>query len=302
MKLAVRLPNWVGDACMALPALRALSERGLELHLFGKGWAGDLFAAHGWPVSKLPAGVRPAITCVRTAGATHGLLLTNSFGSAWQWRLAGVRAVGYRRECRSLLLGRGVPRLRGVHEVEAFWRLAQEVATWLALPPLPLQPPAALGLQLTPAHHQAADEALRRCGVHSPFIVLCPLAAGTINGQPKVWPAFALLARLISERGLPIVACPGPGEEAACAAALPGARLLPGLALGAYAAVCSRALLTVANDSGPMHLAAAVDAPVIGIFGGGDPQRTRPWSTAGRVIGDAHTWPTAMTVMRALEL
>ena len=302
MKLAVRLPNWVGDACMALPALRALAERDIELHLFGKGWAAELFSAHGWPVSKLPAGLWPASACVRAFGAERGLLLTNSFGSALQWRLAGVRAVGYRREGRTLLLGRSLPRPRGRHEVEVFWRLAQEVTTWLGLPPMPAQPPQALGLQLTEAHQQAAEEALRRSGVHSPFVVLCPLAAGTINGQSKVWPAFALLSRLIQERGLPVVACPGPGEEAACAAALPGARLLPGLALGAYAAVCSRALITVANDSGPMHLAAAVDAPVIGIFGIGDPHRTRPWSTHGQVIGDAITWPTATTVMRALDL
>ena len=302
MKLAVRLPNWVGDACMALPAMQALAERGVMLQLFGKGWAGDLFAGHGWPVTKLPAGVRPAAAVVRATGIQRGLLFTNSFGSALQWRLAGVRAVGYRRECRTLLLGRGVPRCTGGHEVEAFWRLAQEVATWLALPPLPAQPPGRLGLQLTDGHRQAGDEALRRVGVHSPFVVLCPLAAGTINGQSKVWPGFGLLSRLIHERGLPVIACPGPGEEAACAAALHGARLLPGLALGAYAAVCARALVTVANDSGPMHLAAAVDAPVVGVFGVGDPSRTRPWSPHGRVAGDALSWPSATTVMQGLEL
>lgn len=287
---------------MAVPALQALADRGVELQLFGKGWAGDLLAGHGWPVTKLPAGVRQAAAVVRAAGIEHGLLFTNSFGSALQWRLAGVRAVGYRREFRTLLLDRGVPRVSGIHEVEAYWRLAKEVATWLALPPLLAQPPTRLGLLVTEAHRQAADEALRRVGVHSPFVVLCPLAAGTIKGQSKVWPAFALLSRLIHERGLPVVACPGPGEDAACAAALPGARLLPGLALGAYAAVCARALITVANDSGPMHLAAAVDAPVVGVFGVGDPSRTRPWSPHARVVGDALTWPTAMTVLNALEL
>ena len=302
MKLAVRLPNWVGDACMALPALQALAERGVTLQLFGKGWAGDLLAGHGWSVTKLPAGLRPAAAAVRATGIERGLLFTNSFGSALQWRLAGVRAVGYRRDCRTLLLGRGVPWISGIHEVASYWRLAQEVAVWLALPPLPAQPPTRLGLQLTYAHRQAADEALRRVGVHSPFVVLCPLSAGTINGQSKVWPSFALLSRLIQERGLPVVACPGPGEDAACAAALPGARILPGLALGAYAAVCVRALITVANDSGPMHLAAAVDAPVVGVFGVGDPTRTCPWSPNGRVVGDALSWPTAMSVMKALEL
>lgn len=302
MKLAVRLPNWVGDACMALPAMTALAERGVELHLWGKGWAGDLFAAHGWPVAKLPAGVRPAADALRVAGIPRGVLFTNSFGSALQWRLAGVRAVGYRSECRTLLLGRGVPRLPGVHETASFWRLAQETATWLALPPLLPAPPASLGLRLTDAHRAAADEALRKVGVHSPFVLLCPLAAGTINGKSKIWPGFPLLARMISERGLPLVACPGPGEDAACAAAIPGVRLLPGLSLGAYAAVSSRALVTVANDSGPMHLAAAVDAPVVGVFGVADPARTRPWSVQGKTVGDATGWPTAAAVLTAAAI
>ncbi len=301
MKLVVRLPNWVGDVCMALPALTALAERGVELHLVGKGWAGDLLAAHGWPVTRLPGGLRAAATTIRALGIPRGLLLTNSFASAVHFRLGGVRAVGYRREGRTLLLGRGVPRPTGGHEVEAFWRLAQEVAVWLALPPLPAEPPTSLGLRLTEAHQVAAAAALQQVNVHSPYLVLCPLAAGMFNGRSKIWPSFPPLARLLVERGMPLVACPGPGEEAACADALPGARLLPGLGLGAYAAVCAGALHTIANDSGPMHLAAAVDAPVLGIFGITDPVRTRPWSARGRAVGGADGWPTVTTVAATLD-
>ena len=302
MKLVVRLPNWVGDVCMALPALRALAERGVQLELVGKGWSGDLLAGHGWPCRKLPAGVRPAAAVIRELGIERGLLLTNSFGSALQFRWAGVRAVGYRQELRTILLGRGVPRVRGRHEVQAFWRLAQEVAVWLALPPLPPEPPPELGLTLTPQHEQAAKHALQRAGVHAPFVLLCPLAAGTINGRSKVWPGFPQLARLLAARGLPLVACPGPGEDAACAEALPGAVLLPGLGLGTYAAIARRALITVANDSGPMHLAAAVGAPVVGVFGVADPARTHPWSAQGRTIGDANGWPSADEVLGRLAL
>lgn len=301
MKLVVRLPNWVGDVCMALPALTALAERGVELHLVGKGWAGDLLAAHGWPVTRLPGGLRPAAATVRALGIPRGLLLTNSFGSAAQFRLGGVRAVGYRSEGRTLLLGRGVPRPSSGHEVEAFWRLAQEVAVWLALPPLPAEPPTSLGLRLSDAHRAAAATALQQVNVHSPYVVLCPLAAGTIRGRSKIWPSFAPLARLLTDRGLPLVACPGPGEEAACAEALPGARMLSGLGLGAYAAVCAGALHTVANDSGPMHLAAAVGAPVLGVFGVSDAVRTRPWSAHGRTLGGADGWPTVAAVALALD-
>ena len=46
-----------------------------------------------------------------------------------------------------------------------------------------------------------------------------------------------------------------------------------------------------------MHLAAAVDVHVIGVFGVADPQRTRPWSAKGHTLGDAQGWPTAAAVM-----
>ena len=301
MKIVVRLPNWVGDVCMALPALTALGERGVEVHLVGKGWAADLLAAHGWPVTRLPSGLGPAANSVRALGIPRGLLLTNSFGSALQFRLAGVRAVGYRCGGRTLLLGRGVPRAAGGHEVAVFWRLAQEVAVWLALPPLPPEPPTQLGLRLTDAHRQAASTALQQAHVYSPYVVLCPLAAGTLNGRSKIWPSFAPFARQLAERGVVLVACPGPGEEAASAEALPGVRQLTGLGLGAYAALCAGALHTVANDSGPMHLAAAVDAPVIGIFGVSDAVRTRPWTSHGRTVGGTDGWPTVATVAAMLD-
>ena len=98
-----------------------------------------------------------------------------------------------------------------------------------------------------------------------------------------------------------VVACPGPGEEAACAAALPGARMIPGLGLGAYAAVLAGARRVVANDSGPMHLAAAVGAPVLWIFGVSAPRRTAPWGGRSRFCGGEGGWPAAGEVWKAVE-
>ncbi|MBA3709801.1 MAG: hypothetical protein H0W83_13390, partial [Planctomycetes bacterium] len=122
--LAVRLPNWVGDVCMALPALAALRSAGRELHCFGKGWAIDLLSGMGDRVEKLPSGIRAGARAVAASGCGSGILFTNSLGSALVMRLGGVRATGYRGECRSLLLGTALRRARGAHEVETFWRLA----------------------------------------------------------------------------------------------------------------------------------------------------------------------------------
>jgi heptosyltransferase-2 len=186
-----------------------------------------------------------------------------------------------------------------VHEVEAFWRLAAALVEAHGLAPAPATIPHAT-LPLTPTHQAAARAALAAAGVDGPFTVLCPLAVGLIDGRSKQWPSFPLLCRGLVEQGEVVVACPGPGEEAACAAALPGARLLNGLGLGAYASVLAGARRVVANDSGPLHLAAAVGAPVLGVFGAGDPDRTRPWSPCGATVGDGRGWPTVQAVWESL--
>jgi heptosyltransferase-2 len=292
--LLVRLPNWVGDVCMALPALRELEARGASVSVAGRGWAADLLAAHGWPVIRLPRGLRASAGALRAAGVRRGLLLTNSLSSALAFRLAGVSALGHRNEGRSLLLGRALDKPTGLHEVEVFWRLAGAAASWTGLDGWPPQPPASLGLRLSDTQRTAARDALRAAGLPDgePYVVLAPLAAGTIDGASKVWPGFADLGRRLHARGVPAVCCPGPGEDEAARAATPTARTLPGLGLGAYAAVCAGARLTVANDSGPMHLAAAVDAPVLGVFGPGDARRTRPWGPRATFAGGGGQWPS----------
>lgn len=303
--LCVRLPNWVGDVCMALPALALLRRAGWDLRLYGKGWAADLLAGLPDRVDKLPPGLLAGARALADSQAREILLLTNSFGSALMARLAGLDACGTAGDGRTLLLRRALPRRRG-HEVDVFWRLAggliaSHAGEWTpSLSGFP-QPPPRLALPLHDRHRHAATSALQAAGVHGSYIVLCPLAVGTIAGRSKVWPHFSTLATDLRADGLTIVACPGPGEEAATAAALPGAVLLPGLGLGAYGAVLAGADGVVANDSGPMHLAAAVDAPVLGIFGVSDPRRTRPWGIRCAWVGSAAGWPDLVTVRAAFH-
>jgi heptosyltransferase-2 len=307
MNLIVRLPNWIGDVCMALPALQALDASGVRLHLIGKRWASDLLAAHHWPVTSAPKSLMAGAAILRSLpidSPGRGLLLTNSLSSAAAFRLAGIAALGHRGDGRSLLLGRGLSKPTGLHEVEVFWRLACAAADWIGLPALPGQAPAALGLRLTREHEASALAALRQAGINAPanrLVVLGPLSVGTTDGQSKRWPGFADLAGQLADRGIVTLTCPGPGEEEAAKAAAPCAIALPGLGLGAYAALCRLAGLTVANDSGPMHLAAAVDAPVIGVFGPSSPKRTRPWGRRSSWLGGDGVWPDLPTVMAQVE-
>jgi len=293
--LVIRLPNWVGDACMALPALQQLAAAGHPLHLLGRGWAADLFAGTPWPVTVLPK--RGAVAAIRAVGCGQGLVFTNSFGSAWQFRRAGVRATGRRRGLegwlRSPLLARNVTVPAGLHEVEVFLRVAGAVTGTMDLP-------TQTALPLHQRHRATAQEALVNAGVSGAYTVLCPLAAGTIKGRSKCWPSFPLLCRLLRDEGRTVVACPGPGEEALSTNLLPGATVIPGTRLGTYAAILAGAQAVVANDSGPMHLAAAVGAPVVGIFGVSDPGRTRPWATRAVTVGTSQAWPPLGQVVAAL--
>jgi heptosyltransferase-2 len=295
----VRLPNWVGDVCMALPALAHLRASGMRLHCFGKGWARDLLAGFPDRVEALPKGWRAAAAALRTCGAQRGLLFTNSFSSAWTMRWAGIQATGYARELRGWLLGQAPRRLPGVHEVESFWNLALAVTGQTG--GAGAGRPPALQLALAQRQRDEAAAALAAAGVAGHYHVLCPLAVGTVAGMPKQWPSFPLLCRGLIEQGERVLACPGPGEETACAALLPGATLVPGLGLGAYAAVLAGARKVVANDSGPLHLAVAVGAPALGIFGVTDPRRTRPWGPTGAVVGDGMGWPTVQAVWESLR-
>ena len=117
--LIVRLRNWVGDVTLSLPLLQRLADEGHTLTLVGKRWARDLLAARGWPVHVLPAGARERIALLRhlrghggrqPRGQIDALCLPDSFSSALDFRLAGLRALGHAWEARSLLLARAVDR------------------------------------------------------------------------------------------------------------------------------------------------------------------------------------------------
>ena len=299
--LLVRLPNWVGDVVMAVPTLLQLQRSGFALHAVSRGWAKDLLSGMSITLYPLAKTIWQQRGTIRAIAADYGLLFPNSLSSGLAMGLAGVRAVGFRGNCRSLLLHKSLRRPENLHEVEYFWHLgaaAHELwgdrsTDW------PATPPAALGLPLNASHRAEAAKALTAYDVHGAYVVCCPLAVGTTQGVSRIWPHFADLCKFLISEGHHVIACPGPGEEETCRRSLPGATIVPKLSLGAYAAVMEGAERVVANNSGPMHLAAAVGAPVLGIFGVGDVARTRPWG--GQYVGGSGSWPDLAEVCTAFE-
>lgn len=288
--LVVRVSNWIGDVVLTLPALKRLAGV-YQLHPVGRGWLGPLLAAYGWSCHVYPRHLKDRVALLRSLRRSgeevRALCLPTSLSSALEFRLAGLPAVGYAKEGRSLLLSRALPLPRDVHMQDHFGRLADAMLDD-ADPALPALTPDDEPLRLSPQAIAEAAATLAAAGVSTPFVVLCPFASGAIDGQDKRWPAFPELAQVLARRGMQAVACPGPGEELALEAGFPTVVALPGLSVAAYAAVISQAAAVIANDTGPGHLAAALLVPLISVLGPTDPAR---WGARGRSVRILRRWP-----------
>jgi len=297
--LLIRLCNWVGEAVLSLPALRRLAEAGYELHLYGRGWAPALFAGAGWPVTIRRGGVTEAVAQLHAlrrtfsgGGPAPALLMTNSFASALETRLAGFAPSGFARECRGPLLCSAYPWPGFSHAAEAYWQLAGSfLGTKEGFP---------ARLDWTPSEAQRV-QALALIARHglSPgsFVVLCPFSGPDDREHQKVWPGFRELGAKLAAAGVPAVVCPGPGEQAAAADLK--AVCLPGVDLGVYGALFKLARSVVANDTGPGHLAAAAGARLISVQG---PQSSAVWRPIGpevRLFQSALTWPSVNSIAAA---
>jgi heptosyltransferase-2 len=297
---------------LGIPALRLLQEQGFSLQLVGRRWAPSLLEAENWPVHVQPKSLRERVAQLRRLRSEalasdpgfdrrlNALVLPFSFSSALEMRLAGLRAVGYAHEGRSLLLSRSVAMARQGHELERYLVLARQLQ---ALPPAsssPAQaPPARIAMRVSPAAAAAAAARLRGVGIGGDFIVLCPFAGGTFEGHDKRWPHFGeLISRLHDDPGWPLIACPGPDELAAAQREFSGVTVLPDVGLAEYAALLQRSRMMISNDTGPGHLAAALAVPVISVLGPTDPAQWRPWGPEVEVVrGGGGAWPAVGDVL-----
>jgi len=296
--LIVRLRNWVGDVTLGLPTLQRLTDAGFDLQLVGKGWARELLAGHGWPVTvlakSLTGRVRQLRALRRQARAAdpgfgrrlNAVCFPYSFSSALDMRLAGLRAIGHAHEGRGLLLGRSVARPVGRHEIEVYWQLGSELLGADALLP------ARIDLRVAPRHADEARVLRERHAIAPGYVVVCPFAGGTFEGLDKTWPDFAdFVQHELPAFGRDIVVVPGPGEEAIARARFGGAKRLEGVGLGAYAALMRDAALMISNDTGPGHVAAALGTPLLSVLGPSDPAQWRAWGPSVHLLQRAGGWP-----------
>lgn len=297
-RMLVRAVNWLGDAVLTLPALEALDRRfpQAEILLLANPWVSGLFVGHPvvdrvleYRTADLHRGVmgrwRLANT-LREGGFDLAVLFPNSLDSAViPWLARIPRRVGYPTEGRRWLLTHivpGVSTVPGRHQVESYLDIVRALGGNGA---------PCLRLRVSPEAREAAGGLLRDLGVGSgeQCVALNP---GAVYGGAKRWPIerFAAVADGLVERCGVRILLIGSVQERSILEEV-GARMQhPAINLGgrtnlqALVGLLDRTRLLLTNDTGTMHMAAAVGTPVLAIFGPTDPQATGPLASHSRII------------------
>lgn len=276
--LVIRAPNHLGDVVMALGALR---DSGADVVVVSS-------LAPLLEMARIPGRILPfrrdaggwfeTMEVLRRGSYRRGVLLSGSFSAAFLFRLAGIpRLRGLAADGRSWMLSDPVPvtRFSGNHRVNNF-RLLADLPLLDPVRPHPLTPPPAV-----------VEEWRKRLSPGGDTLV--GLFPGS-NAPARRWDPerFAELARVLVGRGSRVVVL-GSGAErpltAAVAGDTPGVLDLGGRTdLVGLAAVLSLCGLFITNDTGPMHLAAAVGTRTLTLWGSSDPSEVHPLGAHDRRI------------------
>ena len=299
-KIAIRCPNWVGDIVMATPLLDCIRRGFPNARITGiiKRRFQGIIKDGPWFDDTLDCEDKTWSGFWRMAHRLHqgrfdlGIVLPNSIRSVLPLWLGRVRQVyGYRTNGRDLFMTDG-PRARRVQgRIEAIPTVQYylHIARWLELDCSADAKPRLYigqGLQLR------AQALLRELGIGDHELVI-GLNPGAGFGPSKCWPTshFARLAELCQHRlGAKVMLFCGPGEEPIARAIVDNTRanvFFPDPAtvdLEMLKPMIRRCDLLVSNDTGPRHVAVALDVPVVVLMGPIDPGYTNAYLDRSIVI------------------
>ena len=316
-KILVRSTNWIGDAIMTTPAVARLGELfpDARITVAARPWVLPVFTENPGVHSTIPLdvdrGLRGILSRFGTARMLRqeafdlALIFPNSFDSAFTPWLAGIpRRAGYATDMRTMLLTHKVPVpawKRKRHEVFYYINLAEsldqdrphETSLQEGSPGEPR-----LILRVSPCAARWAREFLTSREVAEDDLLI-GFNPGAAFGPAKCWPVenFVKLGRMLldyssaSGRRTWIAVLGTEKEEetgrAICAPLGDRALNLAGRTdLPQVMAFIQRLNLLVTNDSGLMHVGAALDTPLVALFGSTNPVTTGPWSTRSRIVSN----------------
>jgi heptosyltransferase-2 len=278
-KIVIRATNWLGDAVMSLPAIRAVRNALPRAHLavLARPWVADLYSRES-AIDQLivyPGRQWSFIRQLRAERFDCAILLQNAFEAALVVRLAGIpRRIGYARDARGWLLTDAIPvSLPGEiprHERFYYLELLRRAGIIERLPD-------ADAIQLTGWGVGAGDS----IGV----------SPGAAYGNAKRWlpERFAEAALRL---GGPVAVFGSAGERPLCEIVAELIRKGGGTvhnfagetSLAQFIERAAACRLFLTNDSGAMHIASALGVPTVTVFGSTDHTTTGPTGRSARVV------------------
>jgi len=291
--ILIRGPNWVGDSVLAIPAMKAVREhfRNAQITLLVRPWVAGLFSSAPF-IDRVWSEPRPSsiadwsrITrAIRDRHFDLAVLLPNSFESALMMFAGRVpMRFGYATDGRSLLLTNAIARTDSGHQVHYYLDLVKHLFK-------PDKDPS-VAIEATEQEREDARQLLAQHGIQprDRFLVLNP---GAAYGSAKRWDELRFAEtgdRFAKEFGLAVVIIGSASETSAAERVkshmkAPAAILTGKTTLETLMGVLAECSLMITNDSGPMHIAAALGTPTVAVFGSTDDRVTGPVGSQTRIV------------------
>jgi heptosyltransferase-2 len=299
-RILVRATNWVGDAVMSLPALRALRSRFplAKISILAKPWVGGLYGREPFCDELIPytstdvAGAWTTARDLAARGFDCAVLLQNAFEAAAIAFAARIpERIGYARDGRAFLLTRAIPVPRRgeipPHERFYYLELLRRAGIIESI-----GADDSIRLDGAPAAKAAGEEKFRGFGWTQPVIGVSP---GAAYGSAKRWlpERFAEAAnRIANELGAAVAIFGSKDERELCesvAAAIrvPVKNYAGATSLAEFIELAAACRVYLTNDSGAMHVASALGVPTVAIFGATNDVTTGPTGPLARVVREA---------------
>ena len=301
-RVVVRVPNWVGDAVMSVPALRELRRvlPDARITLVARPGTADVFIDADFVDEVLIYNRRGIVSVLeevrhwRRQRFDLAVLLQNAFEAALIASLARVpMRVGYNTERRGFLLTNPLPLPEWKderHECFYYLNIVSELEGFLYRMASDDNVAPRFDLNVSLDRRQKARELLREHGLRigAPLVLLCP---GSINSRAKRWPAerYAALGDRLTASGANVVLIGSPGELEVSQEVCKHAQRQPIVLTGKTTVAQATALIGIAdmlitNDTGPAHIGAALHTPTLVIFGPTNPLTTYPMSSNAEIF------------------